>query len=368
MKGNTKTLARISLFFSLAIFADQDDIAFSGNLKATNHANAELSESFFPNDPLFSQQWSLNSSSGFDINALGAWSITRGDKNIAIVIIDTGIDYTHPDLKNNLWVNPHEIPDNGKDDDNNGYIDDIHGINAITDSGNPMDDNGHGTHVAGIIGAEGNNGIGIAGVMHKVSLIACKFLDKNGAGSTKAAIKCMDYVADLASRDIGVTIVATNNAWGGGPFNQSMLDAILEHRDLGILFVVDSGAGSSNLDNLKPYPASYDSPNIIVTAKADDQGLLTAFTNYGPSIVHVAAFGLNLLSTSLHSSFVVRSGSSATGFVSGIAGLIAAHNPSLTWAQIKHKIMAGVVNMADPKDESKIISGGFVNAFNSLSL
>jgi serine protease len=324
---------------------------------------------FMPNDPDFSLQWGLyNSNDGFDIEAIKAWQIERGSKKVAIVVIDTGIDYTHPDLVNNMWVNPNEIPGNGIDDDGNGYIDDIHGINAITNSGDPMDDNGHGTMVTGVIGAEGNNGIGIAGVMHNVSLIACKFLDAEGGGKTSDVLKCLDYVTDLAHRDIGVTIVATNNAWGGGEFNLDMLNAINQHKNLGIIFVAGAGSDSSDLDQNALYPASYHAANIIVVAKTRSDGVLTFFSNFGANSVHIAAPGSEILTTALNGEYTKFSGSPATGFVSGVIGLLKSNNPHLSWAQIKHKLLAGSKNLADPSDRGKLITGGQVNAFNSLKL
>jgi serine protease len=323
---------------------------------------------FIPNDPLFPEQWGLkNTDFGFDIGATKAWHLERGKKNIAIVIIDTGIDYTHPDLINNIWTNPGEIADNGIDDDGNGYIDDMHGINAITGSGDPMDDNGHGTMQAGVIGAEGNNGIGVAGVLHNVSLIACKFLDKNGGGSTRDAIKCLDYVADLAKRDIGVTIIATNNAWGSGSFNELELNAIHRHRDLGILFVATSGGDATNLDNNKVYPASYESSNIIVVAKADREGNITYFSSYGPNTVHIAAPGQDILTTYINNSYEKVSGTAALGFVSGIIGLLKSHNENLGAVEIKQKILKGVIKLRTTEDQSKIITGGFANAFIALT-
>lgn len=325
-------------------------------------------DEFIPNDPLFSEQWGLkNIDFNFDISATKAWHLERGKKNVAIVIIDTGIDYTHPDLVNNIWTNPGEIAGNGIDDDGNGYVDDMHGINVITGSGDPMDDNGHGTMQAGVIGAESNNGIGIAGVMNNVSLIACKFLAHNGSGDTDGVIKCLNYVEDLARRDIGVTIVATHNAWGGGPFNELILDAIHTQRDLGILFVATPGGDAVNLDDDKVYPASYDSSNIIVVAKADREGNLSYFSSYGPNTVHVAAPGENILTTSINHSYERVSGTAALSFVSGIIGLLKSHNENLSAIEIKQKILTNTIKLRTPEDQNKIITGGFVNAFAALS-
>jgi serine protease len=324
-------------------------------------------DGFIPNDPLFDKQWGLKNTLGFDVGATSAWAITRGDKKVAIAIIDTGIDYSHPDLVNNMWVNPNEIPDNGIDDDHNGYIDDVHGINAITGTGDPMDDHGHGTHVAGVIGAQGNNGIGISGLMPNVSLIACKFLDRNGGGTTEGILRCMNYIADLAKQNNGVTIVATNNAWGGGGYSEDVLKAIERHRDLNILFVTTSGGSALDLDKTEQYPARYNVSNMIVTAKMDPLGNLASFSSFGPNTVHLAAPGAEILSTTLNGAYEAWSGSSATGFVTGIAGLLKAANMNLTAEQIKQKIMAGVVKLSTPEDEMKLISGGYCNAFNSLA-
>lgn len=321
-----------------------------------------------PNDPLFGQQWGLyNPATGHDVNVLKAWQFEKGNKNIAIVVIGSGIDYTHPDLVNNMWVNPGEIAGNGVDDDNNGYIDDIHGINVLDGTGDPMDDHGHETFVAGIIGAEANNGIGVAGVMHHVSLIACKFLSASGGGTTDGAIKCLEYVESLAKRnDTGVTIVATNNAWGGGPFSKNLEEAIERQRDLGILFVTTAGNSGLNLDDNPMYPASYDVANIIVVGKIENDGRHRDSGSFGPNTVHLSAPGYVLVSTWINGSYENINGSASTGYVSGILGLIKSHNPSLSWAQLKHKLMAGVRKLPSLEDQSKYISSGYCDAYNSL--
>jgi serine protease len=320
------------------------------------------------NDPMFKSQWWLfNEINGYDIGVLEAWQIEKGKKNIAIVVIGTGVDYTHPDLANNMWVNPGEIPDNGLDDDGNGYVDDIHGINAIDQTGDPMDENGHETGIAGVIGAQADNGIGIAGVMQNVSLIACKFLDENGMGSASDAIKCLKYVESLAKRkDTGVTIVATNNAWGGGEYDPDLKKAIEKQRDLGILFVTTAGNSGRNLEDRPVYPASYDVSNIIVTGKMDSEGKHLSFGTWGPNKVHLAAPASSIITTGLNGSYQEISGSSSTGFVSGIIGLVKSHNPSLTWAQLKHKTVAGVEKLPNEDDQKLYISGGYAHALGSL--
>lgn len=323
---------------------------------------------FIPNDPLFPEQWGLkNNDSSFDIGATKAWPLERGNKGVAIVIIDSGIDYNHPDLVNNIWTNPGEIANNGIDDDGNGYIDDMHGINAITGSGDPMDDHGHGTMQAGVIGAEANNGIGIAGIMHNVSLIACKFLNKNGSGDGSDAIECLNYVTNLAKRDIGVTIVATHNAWGGGQYDDLALNAIQMHQDLGILFVATAGGDAWNLDEHEVYPASYDSANIIVVAKADREGNISRFSSYGPNTVHISAPGQEIITTNINNSYELVSGTVALGFVSGVIGLLKSHYQDLSAAEIKQKILTSAIKLRTPEEQSKIITGGFANAFAALT-
>lgn len=332
------------------------------------HLHIFAEDSFIPNDPLFESQWGLASPGPYHIKAPEAWALEKGSKKVAIVVVDTGIDYTHPDLKNNMWVNPHEIPGNGIDDDGNGYIDDIHGVNVITGSGDPMDDNGHGTFMAGIIGAEGNNGIGIAGVMHNVSLIACKFMDESGIGSTENAIKCLDYVADLAQRDSGVHIIATNNAWGGNLNDETLKAAIKKHQDLGILFVTSAGASGLNIDTHKIYPASFELDNIVVTTPMNSWGTLTFFANYGPNSVHVASPGQSIVSTLPHSQYGFQNGSSATGFVSGVIGLMKSKKPGLNYKEIKQKIVENVSPLASDIDQGRLMSGGFINAARCLAL
>ena len=176
--------------------------------------------STIPNDENFSHLWGLHNTGqmgwtpDIDINAPEAWDITTGSSSVIVGIIDTGIDYNHPDLIPNLWINPGEVVD-GADNDGNGYVDDVHGINAITASGDPMDDHSHGTHCAGTVGATGNNNLGVAGVNWNVKLIATKFLDATGYGTDADALECIDYLIDLKSSH-GQNIVAANASFGGG--------------------------------------------------------------------------------------------------------------------------------------------------------
>ncbi|MEI6790839.1 MAG: S8 family peptidase [Myxococcaceae bacterium] len=297
-----------------------------------------------PNDPYFKYQWAhKNSVAGADINSTQAWDTLTGSNSVVLGIIDTGIDYKHRDLVKNLWVNSQEIANNGIDDDNNGYIDDIYGINAIKGTGDPMDDNLHGTHVAGIIGAEGNNGIGVSGVMQKTQIIACKFLSADGSGDTASAITCMDYFVSLATRSKDpIKVVATNNSWGGGSPSQAFLDAVKEHRKLGILLVAAASNEGNNNDTTPAFPSNIALSNVISVAATDSNNNLASFSNYGLHSVFVAAPGVNILSTIPGQRYSYLSGTSmAAPFVTGLAGYIKASNPNMDWVSIKNLIIAG---------------------------
>ncbi|GAA3936104.1 S8 family peptidase [Litoribacillus peritrichatus] len=312
-----------------------------------HHATATL-----PNDTHFNNLWGLNNTgqtggaNDVDMNAPEAWDVTTGSANYVVGVIDSGIDHTHPDLVGNLWVNPGEIPGNGIDDDANGFIDDIHGINAITMSGNPMDDNNHGTHVAGTIGAAGNNTSGVTGVNWQTSIASCKFLDNTGNGFTSDAITCLDYFLDL--KNAGVDIVVTNNSWGGGGYSQALADAIAAHQAAGILFV--AAAGNDALDNdVSPhYPSSLDNENIISVASIDHHGALSGFSNYGANSVDIGAPGSSILSTFLGGGYVFFNGTSmATPHVAGLVALTKAALPSLNWDELKrHILVSGQPNTA----------------------
>src|SRR5262249_13354355 len=207
-------------------------------------------------------------------------------------------------------------------------------------SGNPVDDNNHGTHVAGTIGAVGNNLVGVTGVAWNVTILPCKFLDASGSGSTAGAIACLDYVA--AMKDRGVNIVASSNSWGGGLFSQALADAIAAQRDRGILFIVAAGNSSSDNDRLKTFPCSYDVANIVCVAATDDRDGLAAFSNYGHGTVHVGAPGVNILSTTIGGTYQSFSGTSmATPHVTGVVALLYAQNPALDWRAVKNLILAG---------------------------
>lgn len=337
-----KVNSGVSSAASLAIYQKDPNILYAEPVYIVHTAK-------IPNDSFFGQQWGLNNlgqlggSNDADINAAETWDITTGKSSVVIGIIDTGVDYNHPDLVNNIWVNQNEIEGNYKDDDENGYVDDIHGINVVDGTGDPMDDNYHGTHVAGIIAAEGNNGLGVSGVMPHGTVAACKFLDVDGNGDTAGAIECLNYYRALSKRALNpVNMVATNNSWAGGPYSQSLYDAIKDSQDAGMLFVAAASNETDNNDITETYPANFQLSNVISVAATDHNDKLAFFSNYGKYSVHVTAPGLKILSTFPKGKYDILSGTSmAAPFVSGLAGLIKSFDPSADWIQIKNLIIAG---------------------------
>lgn len=316
-----------------------------------------------PNDERFSSQWGLQNmglysgKNDIDINAPEAWAIFADNSNVVIGIIDTGIDYNHPDLVKNLWVNPKEIANNQIDDDRNGYIDDVYGINVINGSGNPLDDNNHGSHVAGIIAATGNNQIGISGILQNAQIISCKFLDSFGSGSVSDAITCLDYFSTL-----NANIIATNNSWGGGDYSQALYEAISNHLKEGILFVTAAGNNSADNDRKNFYPSNYILPNIISVAAIDRNGKLANFSNYGRYTVQAAAPGVSILSTIVQDYGEMDGTSMATPFVTGLAGLIKAYDSNANWSNIKNRIIASGKSLNALKTST--LTGKLIRAYD----
>ncbi|MCL4409568.1 MAG: S8 family serine peptidase [Firmicutes bacterium] len=322
-----------------------------------------------PNDEFFGLLWGLHNTGqeggtpGADISALDAWSITQGDRNIVIGVIDEGIDYNHPDLVANIWHNPGEICDNGIDDTGTGVIDDCHGFDAITGSGDPMDFGGHGTHVAGTIGAAANNGIGVAGVAWDVQLAGCRFLGPDG-GFTSDAIACIDYFTNLRVNH-GVNIVATNNSWGGGGFSQALRSAIQTHNDAGILFVAAAGNNSLNSDVSPSYPGAYDLPGIINVANTNRTDGLSGTSTYGAVSVDLGAPGSSIGSTYLDGGYVYMSGTSmAAPHVAGAAALLWAIKPDLSITEVKDILMSSGDSI--PALAGRTASGKRLNAYQAL--
>ncbi len=313
-----------------------------------------------PNDPYFSQLYGMNNTgqtggtADADIDATEVWDRHTGTRSILVGIIDTGIDYLHPDLAANIWTNPGEIPDNGIDDDGNGYIDDVHGWDFAYDDDDPTDGHYHGTHCAGTIAGIGDNGIGVAGVMWTANLVALKFLDDGGSGATSDAIDAVNYATAM-----GISI--TSNSWGGGAFSQSLMDAIA----LGGLFVAAAGNDGINNDASPHYPSSYELDNILAVAATDDDDLLASFSCYGLTSVDIGAPGVDIYSCSPGSSYRYLSGTSmATPHVSGAAGLVLSYNPSLTALQLKDILMESVDPVASLSGIT--VTGGRLNVNEAL--
>ena len=334
-----------------------------------------------PNDTRFGDMWALNNTGqsggtpGADIDAASAWNLTTGSSNVIVAVIDSGVDYNHPDLAPNMFRNTADCNNNGIDDDGNGYIDDCYGIDTANNDSNPMDDNNHGTHVAGTIGAAGNNGLGVVGINWNVKIMACKFVKANGSGTTEMAIDCLEYVRTM--KDRGVNIVATSNSWGGGDFSQALLDAIELQRQSGMLFITAAGNGNFfglglNNDETPFYPCNTYLPNVIcvaATTRADGQAV---FSNYGRRNVHIGAPGSEILSTVRGNGYASQSGTSmATPHVTGVAALLKAADPSLDWIAIKNLILAGgdnVSSMVNTVTQKRLNANGALSCSDSTVL
>ena len=351
----------------------------------------------WPNDRLFFKQWALNNigqsspyglpgTEGADIDLLKAWSVSKGSKDVIVAVVDTGIDYTHPDLKDNMWVNDKESPAlggiPGKDDDGNGLIDDIYGYDfysagrqenksgAPGDS-DPMDEDGHGTHCAGTIGAISGNAQGVVGMNQNVRLMALRFLG-GGGGSTVDAVRAIYYAINKKAN-------VMSNSWGGGGDSKLLRDAIADAQKAGILFVVAAGNDGSNIDVKETYPASMDKDtrgaalnNVIAVGATDNQDNPADFSNYGHQHVHVFAPGVQIVSTypvalAKNRPYAVMSGTSmAAPFVSGLAALMMANNPGLR--KNPEQVRQIIMQTADAKESllGKSVSPGRINVTKAL--
>jgi subtilisin family serine protease len=321
-----------------------------------------------PNDPQFGDQWSLNNlgqdggKNGADIAALKAWEISQGSSKVVVAVLDSGVDYTHKDLVANMWLRPENIPQYS--DDELGTFDDLHGFDAAADIADPMDDNGHGTHCAGVIGAEGDNNEGIAGINWHVQIMPLKFLGRGGFGSTANAIEAINYAIDRKSKGVNVRVI--NASWGSTSRSKALEDTIRAAGDAGILFVAAAGNNGTDNDRRPHYPSNYDLPNVISVAALDRNDALASFSNFGVKTVHIAAPGKDILSTWLNDDYRGASGTSmATPHVAGVAALILSKSPSMSVAKLREKLLASVDKL--PNLDGKVSSGGRINAAKALS-
>ncbi|MEG5042581.1 MULTISPECIES: S8 family peptidase, partial [unclassified Microcoleus] len=318
-----------------------------------------------PNDPSYSQLWGLNNTgqsggtADADIDAAEAWDIQQGNPNLVIGVIDTGVDYNHPDLVGNIWTNPGEIAGDGIDNDNNGYIDDVRGWDFAYNDNDPMDVDGHGTHVSGTIAAKGNNGVGVTGVAWNAKIMPLKFLSDEGSGYTSDAILAINYATAK-----GVKL--TNNSWAGGGYSQSLYDAINTAGQQGALFIAAAGNEINNNDITPVYPASYDLSNIISVASTTDTDALSSdFSNYGATTVDLGAPGSGIYSTTPGGTYGFKDGTSmASPHVTGAAALLWSQNPTWTAQQVKNRLMQTTDPI--PTLSGNTVSGGRLNINSAL--
>ncbi len=378
----------------------------SSSLVRSVELSQEISLALTPNDPLYQNGslWGLSGANG--IRAPGAWDFTTGS-SVVVAVLDTGIDYNHPDLYKNIWLNQGEIPAsvkpslvdtdgdglitfwdlnepinrtrvgdvngdgritasdllaptsqggwaNGISDDGDSFRDDLVGWDFVNNDNNPIDDHSHGSHVGGTIGAIGDNSIGVVGVNWKVQLMAGKILGSNGGGTTAGAALAVRYSADRGAK-------VSNNSWGGGGFSQALFDAIVHADSRGQLFAAAAGNSGANNDGGAFYPANYEVPNVVSVAATDVNGNKAGFSNFGANSVDLGAPGAGIVSTVPGGGYANFSGTSmATPHVAGVAALVVGQNPGWSAAQVKQRLMETVTPL--PSLAGRTVSGGLLNA------
>ena len=322
--------------------------------------NYELKSVNTPNDPLLRSQWpNQEQDNDIDLDLMDAWQVTTGSDEVVVGVIDSGINYNHPDLIGNTWQNPAEIPFNGIDDDANGVVDDYYGFNSVSNTGDPIDNNGHGSHVSGIIGAQGNNSLGTSGVNWNVKLLGIKFLDGAGFASTQNAIEAIEYAVAMKRR--GVNLKVLSNSWGGSNFSRALEDAVRSSNQAGILFVAAAGNSGTNNDLRPIYPSSLGIENVVSVSAVDQEGNLANFSNYGRQSVDLAGPGVDIYSTWLGSDYNTLSGTSmAAPYVAGVAALILSAEPDLSISELKARLTSTIRTL--PGLNGLMQSAGMVNA------
>jgi subtilisin family serine protease len=320
-----------------------------------------------PHDPQFEEQWALSNSGqrggkkGADISAPLAWAKTTGTEDVVVAVLDTGVDYGHEDLAANIWMRPDSLAP--YHDNELGTIDDVTGFNAVDNAADPMDDNGHGTHCAGIIGAEGENEIGIAGVNWKVQIMPLKFMNAGGSGTTKDAIEAINYAIDRKKAGVNVRVISAS--WGSTQRSRALETAIRKAYENDILFVAAAGNSSTDNDRRPHYPSNYNVPNVISVAALDRHDQLASFSNFGAKTVAIAAPGVDILSTWLENGYEEKSGTSmATPVVSGVAALVLAENPRMSVDELRKKLLDSTDPIVALK--GKVATGGRINAAKAL--
>ena len=321
----------------------------------------------FPHDPQFIEQWALQNSGqrggkeGADISAPLAWATTTGSEEVVVAVLDTGVDYNHEDLKPNMWTRPASME--AYQDADLGSVDDEYGFNAVENASDPMDDNGHGTHCAGIIGAEGENDLGIAGVNWKVRIMPLKFMNAGGSGTTKDAIEAINYAINRKKAGVNVRIISAS--WGSTQRSRALEDVIRKAYEADILFVAAAGNSSVSNDRTPHFPSSYNVPNVVSVAALDRNDQLAKFSNWGAKSVAIGAPGVDILSTWLGNAYEEKSGTSmATPVVAGVAALIVAEHPGMSVDDVRKKLLASTDPIVALK--GKTVTGGRINAAKAL--
>ena len=325
-----------------------------------------------PNDQYVAQLWGIsntgqpvNGSTGTadaDIDAPEAWSTTTGSHSVVVAVIDTGVDYNHPDLASNIWTNPGEscagCENDGVDNDGNGYVDDVHGWDFVNNDNEPLDDHGHGTHVAGTIGAVGDNGTGVTGVNWDVQIMPLKFIGANGEGTADDAVRAILYATKMGA-------VVSNNSWGGEDFSQALEDAIADADAHSSLFVAAAGNSLKNNDATPDYPSGFDLPNVVSVAATDQNDSRAWFSNYGRASVDLGAPGTNIYSTWPGGSYAYLDGTSmAAPHVSGVAALAKAAFPAATAMGLRSLLLRTVDSNSTLA--GRTTTGGRLNAANAV--
>ena len=315
-----------------------------------------LSASRVPDDPMFANQYSLGTSPLASVDAQPAWDARTSCSKVAV--LDSGIQYNHPDLAANVWHNPNEIKGNSKDDDKNGWVDDYYGVNLVNGRGSGVDDDGHGSHVSGIIAGHGNNGAGIAGLCWSSKLMAVKFMDSNGRGSTSDAIDGIDYAIHEGARII-------NASFGSSQKSSALQDEVDYAKSKNTLLVVAAGNNGQNIDSTPTYPAAFSEGNILTVAATTSTGALASFSNYGKKSVDLGAPGDNILSTYLNSGYKTLSGTSmAAPLVTAAAAMLSAQKSGQTYADLKNALRDHA--RADGALAGKTVSGGILDLASAL--
>jgi subtilisin family serine protease len=371
VQGTTKTLG-IQLWQISGLSVDEAIARFRNDPRIEYIEPNYLGsiDSTFPNDPNFSQLWGLNNTGqnggtlDADIDAPEAWDIATDSSDMVVGVIDTGVDYTHPDLADNIWTNPGETAGDGIDNDGNGYIDDIHGYDFVNNDGDPMDDNSHGTHVSGTIAGRGNNSTGVAGVNWSGQIMGVKWIAGDGFGDTFDAIQAVEYTT-IMKNNYGVNINLTNNSWRIPAYSQGLSDAIAASGSAGQLFIAAAGNYEQDTDTDPMYPAAYNLDNIISVAATDRNDNIALFSNYGATTVDLGAPGVDIYSTVPGNTYDSYDGTSmASPHVAGVAALLWSQYPSLTASEIKDTLLATVDPIAAL--DGITVTGGRLNAYQAL--